>query len=316
MTRPFTKLAILAWPALIATLLLLISKPAQAQPDLRIPEDVELTRDVEFGKGGDRPLKLHLIAPKTKASEPMPVVVWIHGGAWQAGSRHGGIGRMIPFAQHGYLGVSIEYRLSQEAVFPAQIEDCKCAIRYLRAHAKDLNLDPNRIGVWGSSAGGHLAALLGTSAHVAELEGKGGWADQPSKVQAVCDFCGPADFPKWGDDSHPAVKALLGGPVKEKDALAALASPVTHVKGPVPPFLIVHGDNDKTVPHTQSESLAAALKKANANVTLRIIPGGGHGIGDRETMRAVQAFFAEHLKTPQAAPKKQSDKETTTEKVK
>lgn len=273
------------------------SLPAgSAQQPIQLPETVELLKDVEYGKGGERALKLHILRPKTAPKDAMPVLVWIHGGGWQGGSKDSGIGRLAKYAERGYCCASIEYRFSKEAVFPAQIEDCKCAIRFLRAKAKEYQLDPDRIGVWGSSAGGHLVALLGTSAAIKELEGKGGWPEQSSRVQAVCDFCGPADFPKWGDTAHPAVLALFGGKVKEKAELAAKASPVTHISKDAPPFLIVHGDEDKVVPLDQSESLNAALKKAGIDVTLHVVKGGGHGFGGPEIDKLVADFFDKHLK--------------------
>src|SRR5262245_73833 len=266
-------------------------QPSSAQKAPAVPDTVELLKDVEFGKGGDRPLKLHILRPKSAPKEAMPVVVWIHGGGWMGGNKDSGIGRLARFAERGYFCASIEYRLSAEAIFPAQIEDCKCAIRFLRSRAKEYNLDPERIGVWGSSAGGHLVALLGTSPNVKDLEGKGGWPDFSSRVQAVCDFCGPADFPKWGEQSHPAVVKLLGGPVSEKKEAAVKASPVTHISKDLPPFLIVHGDEDKTVPLSQSESLNEALKKAGADVTLHVVKGGGHGFGGPEIDKMVDTFF-------------------------
>jgi len=268
-------------------------QPGSAQ---KVPDDIELLKDVVYGKGGDRDLKLHILRPKTAPKDPMPVLVWIHGGAWVAGSRDSGINLLPRFARRGYFCATIEYRFSKEALFPAQIEDSKCAIRFLRSQAKEYNLDPHRVGVWGSSAGGHLVALLGTSAAVKELEGKGGHAEQSSRVQAVCDFCGPADFPKWGDQSHPAVPKLLGGAVKDKPELAAKASPVTHITKDAPPFLIVHGDKDTTVPLSQSEALHAALMKAGIDSTLHVVKGGGHGFGGAEIDKMVDDFFDKHLK--------------------
>ncbi|OAI47511.1 hypothetical protein AYO44_09365 [Planctomycetaceae bacterium SCGC AG-212-F19] len=267
-----------------------------AQKVPQLPDTVELVRDLEYGKGGDRALKLHILRPKSAPKEAMPVLVWIHGGGWQAGNKDSGIRLLTRFAERGYFCASIEYRFSQEAVFPAQIEDCKCAIRFLRARAKEYNLDPDRIGVWGASAGGHLVALLGTSANVKELEGKGGWPEHSSRVQAVCDYCGPADFLKWADKSHPAVVKLFGGPVSEKKDLAAKASPVTHISKDLPPILIVHGDEDKIVPLDQSESLLAVLKKAGADATLHVVKGGGHGFGGPEIDKLVDDFFDKHLK--------------------
>lgn len=277
--------------------------PAGAQkkrfPPFKAPDTIEVLRDVEFGTGGGRPLKLHLLRPKVKPEAPMPVLVWIHGGGWERGSRDSGLWLLSRYAERGYLGASIEYRLSGEAPFPAQIEDCKCAIRFLRAKAKDHHLDPERIGVWGSSAGGHLAALLGTSGHVKELEGKGGWDGVSSRVRAVCDFCGPTDFLKIVGDSERAegpVVRLLGGPPAMKKDLARLASPLTHVTRDAPPFFIVHGDQDRVVPLDQSELLAAALKKAGGRVTLHVAKGLGHGLGGPQVMGAVREFFDRELR--------------------
>jgi acetyl esterase/lipase len=266
---------------------------------------VELIKDVEFGKGGDRPLKLHILRPKSPPADAMPVVVWIHGGGWQAGSKDSGVGRLARFAQRGYFCASIEYRLSKEAIFPAQIEDCKCAIRFLRAKAKQFNLDPDRIGVWGSSAGGHLVALLGTSAYVKELEGRGGWQEYSSRVHAVCDFCGPTDLVKIVGPSpaaENAVTRLLGGTPAEKKQLADLANPITHITKDAPPFLIIHGDEDKTVPLSQSELLRDALEKVRVPVQLHVAKGQGHGLSGPELQRAVTEFFDRTLKAGARQP--------------
>jgi len=268
---------------------------AHAQAEVRIPDDIELVRDIEFGKGGDRALRLHLVRPKTPPTELMPAIVYIHGGGWTGGSRDGGIGHAVQWARRGYLGVSIEYRLSGEAKFPAQIEDCKCAIRFLRAKAKEYRIDPERIGVCGHSAGGHLSALVGTSADLPELDGTGGWKEFSSGVQAVCDISGPGDFVGWGDAAHPAVRGLLGDYVSKKPELAALASPVTHVKKTTPPFLIIHGDQDPIVPVEQGRAMHAALKKVGADSTLLVVEGGNHHPFTAESSRAMEEFFDRHL---------------------
>lgn len=275
---------------------------AVGQTSPKIPDDIDFFRDVEFGTGGGRPLRLHLARPKTLPASPLPVVVWIHGGGWTGGSRDGGIGHCIMWARRGYVGVAIEYRFSGEAKFPAQIEDCKCAIRFLRAKAEQYHLDSDRIGVAGHSAGGHLAALLGTSAAVKELEGSGGWADFSSRVQAVCDASGPADFVTWGDKAHPAVKGLLGGLVSEKPELAALASPVTHASKSSPPFLIIHGDADDVVPVAEGKAMHAALRKVGAESTLLILPGVKHHPYGPEMSTAMEKFFDRHLKAKPASP--------------
>ena len=166
---------------------------------------------------------------------------------------------------------SINYRLSQHAIFPAQIEDCKAAIRWLRANAAKYHLDADRIGVWGASAGGHLVAMLGTTGSVKELEGKGGNLDQSSRVQCVVDWFGPSDLPTMGgshDDPGSPESRLIGGPVQENKEKARKASPLTYVSKDSAPFLIMHGDQDNVVPPGQSELLAEALKKAGVEVTL------------------------------------------------
>lgn len=273
-----------------------------------IPDDLELLRDVEFGKGGERALKIDILRLKQAPAGPMPVLVYIHGGAWRAGSKNDMPGLCIALAREGYLCASVEYRLSQEAVFPAQIEDCKCAIRFLRAQAKEYRINPDRIGVWGHSAGGHLVALLGTTGDVKELEGKGGWQDQSSRVQAVVDCFGPTDLTQMGDGPQIAHNApespeslLIGGSVLENKDKAAKANPITYVSKDDPPFLIMHGDKDPLVPLSQSEILLEALKKAGVDAALHVVKGAGHGFGGREIDEMTKAFFDKHLK---AAPAK------------
>jgi acetyl esterase/lipase len=198
------------------------------------------------------------------------------------------------------VGATINYRLSGEATWPAQIHDCKAAIRWLRANAEKYNLDPERIGVWGSSAGGHLVNMLGTSGDVKKLEGDCGSPDQSSRVTCVIPFCGPANFlapKKFESGRRPsAVDSLLGGRIEEKRDQAKEASPITYVSKDDPPFLIVHGTNDSTVPFEQAEMFHEALKQADVDVTFVKIVGGGHGIGGDEVARRVRAFFEKHLR--------------------
>ena len=264
-------------------------------------DKVVFERDVEYGKAGDRPLKLDVVKPKKPEAESLPVVVFIHGGGWRSGDKRGGAGRVAPLAATGqYVGVSVGYRLSGEAPWPAQIHDCKAAIRWIRANAEKLGADPNRIGVWGSSAGGHLVNMLGTSGDLDELEGDCGSADQSDRVSCVVSFCGPADFvaPKQfeGGRRPNAVDQLLGGRIEDCRDLARQASPITHVSKDDPPFLLVHGDSDRTVPYEQAERFRAALDEAGVDVTLLTIRGGGHGIGGPEVIERVNRFFAKHLR--------------------
>jgi acetyl esterase/lipase len=263
----------------------------------------QVLRDLEYARVGARSLRLDLYLPQRTAGARLPVVVWIHGGGWRGGDK--ARTRAPEVLGEGYVVASIGYRLSHEATFPAQIHDCKAAIRWLRAHADRYGLDPERIGAWGSSAGGHLAALLGTSGDVPELEGTvGEHLDLSSRVQAVCDFFGPADFlavlepGAWPSAGRPASaeSLLLGGPVAERVDLARLASPVTHVSADDPPFLIVHGDEDRIVPLDQSERLHRALTAAGVEGTLHVVKGGGHGFRDPTVDALVRQFFDRHLR--------------------
>jgi acetyl esterase/lipase len=211
--------------------------------------------------------------------------------------------------ERGYAVASINYRLSQEAIFPAQIHDCKAAVRWLRVHAATYRLDPDRIGAWGSSAGGHLVALMGTAGCVPELEGDLGHADQSSHVQAVCDFYGPTDFCRMNDVSgamdHDAADSpesqLIGAPIQERPDLVARANPIAYIGPGTPPTLIVHGDHDWTVTLNQSQFLYRALRVARAETTFHIVEGAGHGFqGATAAQRAeidafVDAFFDAHL---------------------
>src|SRR5208282_1821342 len=212
-----------------------------------VPEGTKVLRDLDYVKDGHERHKLDLYLPE-KAEGALPVVVWIHGGGWSAGSKAGC--PAVPMVAQGSAVSSINYRLSQHATLPAQIEDCKAAIRWLRANAKTYHLDPDRIGVWGASAGGHLVALLGTTGGVKELEGNDGNLDQSSRVQAVVDWFGPTDFRNIGkqlESPNSPVSKLLGGPVSENKEKAEKASPVTYVGKDDPPFLIMHGDKDPLV---------------------------------------------------------------------
>jgi acetyl esterase/lipase len=256
-----------------------LAAEAQATKQGRVPEGTRVERNLEYVKDGHERNKLDLYLPE-KADAPLPVVIWIHGGAWKAGSKDNC--PVVPLVARGYAVASINYRFLQHAEFPAQIEDCKAAVRWLRANARKYNLDPDHFGVIGASAGGHLSALLGTSGGVKELEGKGGNEEQSSRVQAVIDLFGPIGIPS---------------------ANRALGSPLTYITKDDPPFLIVHGDEDKTVPIAQSERLTEALKKAGVEVTFLPMKGAGHGgpaFNNADALKTYQEFFDKYLKKPAA----------------
>lgn len=285
---PFCWLALAAQPP----------RPTGSRPQNRppLPEGTVAHRNLSYLPDDHPRHKLDLYLPKD--GKNLPLVVWIHGGGWQNGSKERC--PALPLVAKGFAVASINYRLTDVACFPAQIEDCKAAIRWLRAHASKYGYDPKRIGVWGASAGGHLVALLGTSGGVKELEGKEGHLDQASNVQAVCDWFGPTDFTgmisREVNNPNGAVFKLLGGPISEKKELARLASPVQFVDKDDPPFLIMHGDEDRLVPVRQSELLHEKLKEAGVASELVVVKGAAHGLPGPENFRKVESFFRDQLK--------------------
>jgi acetyl esterase/lipase len=220
---------------------------------------VKVEMDIAYGDHERQ--KLDLSMPKT--ATPTPLLIWVHAGGWEEGSKEG-YNPVAGWVAKGYAVASINYRYSRQAVFPAQIHDVKAAVRYLRANAKMYNLDPDRFGAIGASAGGHLVALLGTSGGVKELEGDGKYLDTSSAVQAVCDIHGPIDLVKYSSflpEGTNVVTRLLGGDTGDKKDLAVRASPITYLDKADPPMLILHGDKDTGVPVTQSELFSDALKR-------------------------------------------------------
>lgn len=242
--------------------------------------DSEIHKDIEFASVDGHSLKLDLYLPT--AANP-PLVVWIHGGGWHAGSKENC--PMTWLNDHGYAVASISYRLTDAAIFPAQIHDCKAAVRWLRANADRFGYQIKQIAVAGSSAGGHLAALMGTSGDVRELEGTvGGNLDQSSRVDAVVDFYGATDFilrsktqPQRANAEGSVVYRLLGGGADEKADLAKQASAVFHVTPDDPPFLVFHGDADTTVLLDQSQRIVEIYTNAKLPIALHILKGSGHG---------------------------------------
>ena len=294
-------------PLLALLLLVTVAFSQQPRPGAPpLPPGIAARRDVAYVPGGGPRQTLDVFFPE-KADKPLPLVVWIHGGAWRAGGKDHA--PAMPLLADGFAVASVTYRFSQDAPFPAQIEDCKAAIRWLRAHAKELNFDPARVGVWGSSAGGHLVAMLGTAGDVKAWD-KGENLDQSSRVQAVCDWFGPADLLTMGAQSPPGSRIqhdapdspeskLVGGAVQENKEKTRAASPVTYVTADDAPFLIMHGDHDLLVPHEQSVELNDALKKAGVESTLKTMEASGHGDGAFRTpgaFAAVREFFLRTLR--------------------
>jgi acetyl esterase/lipase len=269
-----------------------------------VPPGFIAHRDIEYARVGDKLLLLDIYAPK-ESEQTRPLIVWIHGGAWRNGSKDRC--PALRFLQKGFVVASINYRLTHEAIFPAQIHDCKAAIRWLRDNSEKYHIDAERIGVWGSSAGGHLVALLGTSGDVKQLEVDSVDSEQSSRVQAVCDFFGPTDFLQM--DAHALATApfkhdapnspeslLIGGPIQDNQEATAAANPVTYVSSDDPPFLIVHGDQDPLVPIHQSRLLVDALRQSQVEVTFHSVKGAEHGFRNHpEIGKLVDDFFAKQL---------------------
>lgn len=271
---------------------LLLIAPVQADEP---PDSAEFIADLKFAEVDGKPLLLDLHLPKNV--ENPPLVVWIHGGGWRAGSRKRA--HLKAVVEHGYAMASISYRFSNEALFPAQIHDCKGAIRWLRANAEEYGYNADSIVVAGSSAGGHLSLLVGVTGDVKELEGTvGGNLDQSSRVQGIIDYYGPSDFalrgktqPERAYTTKSGSFALLGG-VKHGKIIPELekqASPAQFVSADDPPLLVFHGTNDKTVLLDQSERIVELYRNAELPAELVVLDGAGHG-GDR-------FYSGEHLET-------------------
>ena len=267
---------------------------------------VELHLDQPYAENDNLKQRVDLYIPRKRNSEkPLPVVALIHGGGWVNGDRIGYSAQAIQLARTGdFACVAVGYRLTKEASWPAQVHDCKAAIRWIRAHAKEHNLDPDRIAAWGSSAGGHLSSLLGTSGDVREIEGDLGPNDQhSSRVQAVVNLCGPEDFRQalmFTPDGKPifkddAVSGLLGGSAEDNPQNAAAASPLTYATSDDAPFITFHGTQDKRVAFLHAESIHAALKKAGVESHLIPITGGGHGSVSHPDVKARGEIFLRRI---------------------
>lgn len=275
------------------------NKPRRGNAEM---DGVTVHRDLEYVEGGHERHKLDLYLPESE--KVLPLVIWIHGGGWKNGDKGGGQYRGL--VAEGFAVASINYRLSGHAVFPAQINDCKAAIRWLRKNADEYGIDPDRFGVWGSSAGGHLSALVGTSGDVESLEGDVGVTGVSSRVQAVCDWYGPTDLLKMNeqrnvegsmDHDRPdsPESLLIGGNLQDNPELAKPVNPIEYISKDDPPFLIVHGDRDPAVPIGQSYLLRDALQEAGVPVEMVVVEGAGHGRFPQEYQQQAVEYFQEVL---------------------
>jgi acetyl esterase/lipase len=282
-----------------------LTGPQDAAP---LAASVRVVENLPYVPGDNRRQRLDLLLPRQpNGDRPLPLVIFIHGGAWRGGERRAGFGALGPLVASGdYAGATISYRLTDEARWPSQIHDCKAAVRWIRANAGRFGVDPDRIAVMGSSAGGHLAAMLGTSGEVTRLEGAlGAHVGVSSRVACVVDLYGPSDLARMGlfpssmdHDAPDSPEArLIGGPPPKNPEAARDASPVSYVTPDDPPFLIVHGTKDDVVPYDQSVRLHEALKKAGVEATLIAVERGGHGnFANPEIPLRLQTFFDRHLR--------------------
>lgn len=279
--------------------------PPAAASDIQrpkdVPEDARILLDLPYIENGHGQQKLDLYLP---AKPKGPVLVWIHGGGWRGGTKANPPG--LALIKNGVTVASVEYRFSQHAIFPAQIEDCKAAVRWLRANADKYGYRKDMFAAWGASAGGHLVALLGVTGQVKDFD-VGADLDESSAVQCVIDWFGPADFPGYDEklptpmvqreNPNSVLAMLFGGPVSQKLELAKRASPVNWATREAAPMLIMQGTNDPLVPLDQSERLYRKLKEVGANVTLDVLEGAGHGgpqFVTQEKIKMMFEFLAKH----------------------
>ena len=266
------------------------------------PKGTRVFRDIDYVPDGHQNQLLDLYLPA--AGEDLPLIIYLHGGAWLTGSKN-----QLPaigYVEKGYAVASVEYRFSQHAIFPAQLEDVKAAVRWLRANAGEYGIDPDRFAAWGQSAGSHLAIMLGVTDGVTKFE-VGENLDVSSAVQVVIDNYGPTDFALMdahrrpdGQEHDPAdspESQLVGGALQENLAAVARANPITYVSEGDAPFLVVHGDADPLVPRHQSEILVAALERADVPVEFYTVAGGGHGrFTDPKVGELIEMTLEKYLK--------------------
>ncbi len=281
--------------ALVLLWLAAFPAPLEAAPG-PLPAGAEFTADVAFVQHGHERQKLDIAW--TQKGTPRPLLVWIHGGAYMGGDKAENHALWPDLVKSGYAVATVNYRLSGDAKWPAQITDCKAAIRFLRAHAKEYNIAPGRIAVWGSSAGGHLAALIAASGGATKLD-VGEYLDQSSAVSCGIDMFGPVDFekmPQFSSPNSPEAK-MWGRATSQALDMAREANPVTYLSKDSPPLLVFHGEADSVVNISQSRILDEAMKKVGAPGEFVALPGVGHDhatIWRRERER-IMNFFKRHL---------------------
>ncbi len=269
--------------------------------EIPVPPGVVVQDDVEYGRVGDRSLKLDLYSPE-KLDHPVPGLIFIHGGGWTGGDRKDYKYYAVQYAQRGYVVASVGYRFVKEAPYPGCVEDSKCAVRYLRAHAAELHINADKMAVIGGSAGGYLSLMVGYTPDRPELEGQGGNPGVSSAVAVVVDLYGPTDLTVESARNHPTVLNFLKKTYAEDPALYAAASPITYVKPGIPPTLIFQGTLDNIVPPSQSDELAEKLKSLGLPYWYDCLDGYPHTMDifksvNEHCQAIMNAFFDKYLKS-------------------
>jgi acetyl esterase/lipase len=260
--------------------------------------EIEFTKDIVYGQASGEDLKLNLAVPKG-LTRPAPGVIWIHGGAWRGGRKEEFDRQTRESAKAGYVSATIDYRLIPKHLFPTQVEDAKCAVRWFRANAEKLKLDPQRIGAVGASAGAHLAMMLGAMDTGDGLEGNGGSPEASSRVQAVVSYAGPTNLDgPFEVVTQKLVADFLGTPLSKKSPHTKAASPITYVSAGDPPMLLFQGTKDPLVPHAQAFQMVEALTKAGVPGRVELMMGEGHGwpSENARVTRATLEFLDRYLK--------------------
>ena len=266
-------------------------------------KSIVFQKDIEYANPDEQHLMVDMAWPKDVSKGPFPAVLCIHGGGFRAGDRHGYDGLVQEFAKRGYVAATVEYRLAPKYPFPAAIYDVKACVRWLRANARKLHIDPRHIGVTGGSAGGHLVQFLGVTADIAEFEGNEGNPKQSSAVQAVVNQYGPSDFTKSYGKSVDAAEVLplwLGGDLKTALPRHIQSSPLNWVNPHAAPTLIIHGTKDNYVAYEQATWMFDRLKACGVPCELLTMEGAGHGFGGETARKADEAMFVwfdKYLKT-------------------
>jgi len=270
----------------------------KAEP--QVPAGVLHEKDVQFGTGDQMALHMDIARPE-KSGGRLPCIVVIHGGGWRAGNFKVHVPQIFEFAKQGYVSATVQYRLAPDGRWPAQIEDVKCAVRYLRANADKYGIDKARFGAVGFSAGAHLSMLLGVMDAKDGLEGSGGSPGESSKVQVVVSYFGPTDLSQkdFPANVNAMICDFLGGLPEEKAEAYKAASPVTYVDKDDAPILHYQGTKDRLVPYSQAYLLADHMTTAGLPGRVEILLGADHGWGGAELLRTAAgttAFFNEHLR--------------------